>query len=182
MKRFQLWAALALIFGAFAPQLLGQAVPTAFRQRSLQVGAGFSFAGPDYTPQTLYGFSLYADLNLTRNLGAEVSIHQINLGGNRYFGENSYVLGPRYIFHYKRFNPYAKALLGYGVFQDNFPDHKHTSDAYFSYGIGGGVDYHLTDRVNLRLADVEFQKWPNFPPTGLSPVVYTFGAAYVFGR
>lgn len=27
---------------------------------------------------------------------------------------------------------------------------------------GGGVDYHWTNRIYLRLADFEHQDWPNF--------------------
>lgn len=180
MKRFQLWAALALAFGAFAPHLFGQAVPTAFRQSTFQLGGGFTFAGPDYSPQTIFGLSLWGDYNFTRNIGAEISLHQVNLGSKAPIGENSYVIGPRYVVHYKKIEPYAKALLGFGVFEYNYTQ-PHTHDAWFTYGIGGGIDYHVVPRINLRLADVEFQNWPNFPPTGLTPVVYTFGASYVFG-
>ena len=74
-----------------------------------------------------------------------------------------------------------RASLGYGDLvileqQDNIG---HPGGFFFTYAGGGGLDYQLTNRITIRAIDVEAQKWPKYG-NGLSPIVYTFGAAYHF--
>ena len=52
--------------------------------------------------------------------------------------------------------------------------------AYNIYSFGAGVDFHLTPGINIRVVDFEYQKWPNFPPSGLNPTILSFGVAYHF--
>jgi hypothetical protein len=71
----------------------------------------------------------------------------------------TYLIGPRYHFNIGRFQPYIKGLAGFGNF--SFP----YGYAHGTYGIvagGGGVDYRLSRRWSVRLADIEFQHWPQF--------------------
>jgi hypothetical protein len=78
--------------------------------------------------------------------------------------------------HYSIFTPYAKGLVGRGVF--NYP----LSDANLAYNMlagGGGIDIAVHPRINVR-ADFELQHWYGFPPNGLAPKIATIGVAYHF--
>jgi hypothetical protein len=54
------------------------------------------------------------------------------------------------------------------------------TNTYKIYSLGGGVDYRATPHINIRAVDFEYQGWPGFRENGLSPYVFTFGAAYSF--
>jgi len=95
-------------------------------------------------------------------------------------GEDSYLVGPRYVFHYGRFHPYAKALLGIGRFQYQYDTVPHTTYTYKIYAFGGGLDIQATHHINVRAIDLEYQRWPGYPPSGLTPIVGTIGVAYAF--
>lgn len=159
-----------------------QAVPTAARSGSLQVGGGVTYARPDYGQKGIGGLSIYGDYDFTRHLGVEGDIHFINLMTPSDISEDSYLIGPRYRFHYHRFIPYAKALFGLGRFGYQTPSqYKAASSA--TYGVmsfGGGVDLWVSKRLNVRAFDFEYQNWPGYRNNGLSPLVMTVGVAYSF--
>lgn len=179
-------------FAAFsATAAWSQQMPTASRAGDLQVGAGFSFAQPDYTDDIFKGYGIYADFDFKAHWGVEADFHQVNQSysqGGPYgmIYERTYEIGPRYVLHYNRFAPYTKFLVGRGVF--NYPlvgypgeptTDPHANLAYNIFTPGAGVDYHLNRSINLR-ADFEYQFWPGFTPHGLEPRVFTVGAAYHF--
>ena len=88
--------------------------------------------------------------------------------------ERSFEIGPRYFRTYGVVQPYVKAMIGRGVF--NFP--KGIANlAYNMFAGGAGFDVRVLRYLNLR-ADYEYQSWSGFPPTGLSPQLYTLGVAY----
>jgi hypothetical protein len=166
---------------SFTPKASCQALPTATAKGSLQVGAGYTIASPDYGQFKIQGVSFFADYDFATHLGLEADAHIIAFVTPTDLAENTYLIGPRFILPKGKFNIYGKALAGYGdlviqEYQDNIgrPD-----GFYFAYSLGGGVDYRLTDRIVIRAIDVEYQKWPNYG-NGLTPLVYTFGAAYHF--
>ena len=47
------------------------------------------------------------------------------------------------------------------------------------YAPGVGIDIRIKSYLNVR-CDFEYQQWPSFPPSGLSPAVLSIGAAYHF--
>ncbi len=176
----------------------GQALPTATRPADLQVGGGFTWAHSDYVPNDIGGFAAYADYDLRGHYGIEANFHRVRdpnsdaLVPSNHFSETTYEVGGRYLRHYDRgrLAPYAKVLYGRGMV--NFPAHELIvpggleiyidNIAYNLVALGGGADYRLTNRVNVR-ADFEFQHWlahDNELPSGLSPYLFTFGAAYHF--
>ncbi|MHB1022343.1 MAG: outer membrane beta-barrel protein [Acidobacteriaceae bacterium] len=165
-----------------APSLLhAQAVPAARRSGILQVGGGFSIANPDYGPTKYKGIALYGSYDFFRNIGIEGEFKNLSWGATEKEYERTYLIGPRYVFHYHKFEPYAKFLIGRGVF--NFPMNR-ANIAYNMYAFGGGIDYHLRRHIVIRAIDYEYQHWMGFPGYGvnssLSPQVLTFGAAYRF--
>ena len=157
-----------------------QAVPTASRVGSIQAGVGALFISPDYAQQYIKGLTFYADYDIAHNIGIEGEIHYSVITPTD-LSENSYLIGPRYTYHQKKFGIYAKALFGVGRFgTQGGAFQKVTTTGYTEYAFGGGVEYHVTRSINIRGIDVELQKWPGFPPNGLSPIAYTVGVAYVF--
>jgi opacity protein-like surface antigen len=171
------------------------------RAGDLQVGAGYTFVKPDYGTANLAGFNIYASFDFKSWLGVEADFHNASTGNATHIYERTYEIGPRFIHRYGRFTPYAKFLIGRGVF--NYPPDcldkttfQHTSCnspnvdpsttgaaanlAYNMYALGGGVDVRATRRINVRF-DYEYQTWLSFAAHNLSPQAVSIGAAYHFG-
>lgn len=164
-----------------------QAVPMASRLGSVQVGAGFSFAIPDYAQTYIKGFTVYGDADLTHRFGVEADVHYISILTPTDIGEDTYLIGPRFsLIHQGRMNAYVKALGGVGRFeyQSGTYPHPHT-DTFGVFSVGGGIDFRASEHINIRAIDIEAQKWPGygtpgFAAHGLTPFVTTFGVAYAF--
>ena len=97
----------------------------------------------------------------------EASIHYIALITPADLAENSYLVGPRFIYPRGRFNVYAKALFGIGtiVIQEAQDNPRVLAGNYFAYSFGGGVDIRATKHLVVRAIDFEYQHWsyPNWP-------------------
>jgi hypothetical protein len=164
---------------ATAPLILNaQALPTASRLFSAQAGGGISLNSPDYSTGHNKGITVYADLDIGKHLGVEFDYHNVSIWTPNDIGEVTILAGVRYGFDYRRFRPYAKLLAGRGTFQFQQGSYAPTASSYLALAFGGGVDYHLKRKINLRLSDFEYQHW-NYG-SGLTPWVYTVGAAYQF--
>jgi hypothetical protein len=157
-----------------------QAKPTAVAKGLLQVGGAYSHAQPDYGQKSIQGFTGFADFDFRQHFGIEADYHYISLVTPTDLGENSFFIGPRVIYPRGRFRIYGKALFGIGdiVIQETQDNPEGGAGRYSAYAIGGGVDIAATDHIMVRAVDFEFQHW-NYQ-TGLTPTVFTFGAAYRF--
>ena len=179
MKRHSLISCFACVLG-LATLSHAQAVPTASRGGSIQLGIGGMVSSPDYAQTYDKGLTFYGDFDFTHNFGIEGDIHYAIVTPSD-ISENSYLFGPRYGIRHKKLNVYAKGLFGLGRFGTQGGSFTViATSSYFVYAFGAGVEYMVTRNINIRPFDVEFQKWPTFAPNGLSPITYTFGAAYVF--
>jgi hypothetical protein len=157
----------------------GQALPAATRGLSVQAGLGYSFASPDYSDKYTQGISAYADADFAHGLGVEIEYHAPIIITPRDIGETSFLGGVRYSYHKRRFIPYGKLMAGLGTFHYyQGYNAANSSQSYGMYAFGGGLDYRATEHITIRAIDAEYQIWPGFPPNGLSPIVYTIGAAY----
>jgi opacity protein-like surface antigen len=167
----------------------------------LQLGAGYSSVKGDYGTKNLSGFNIYASFDFKSWLGIEADFRDASAHDDTLIYERTYEIGPRFIHRYGRFTPYAKFLIGRGVF--NYPPrcldkttfqptdcHSSNVDpsttgasanlAYNMYALGGGVDVRATRRINVRV-DYEYQTWLSFAAHNLSPQAISIGAAYHFG-
>ncbi len=172
---------------AFHAPLFAQASATATKKLDLQAGGEFVLTKPDYGPQYFKGYGAYATLDFYKRFGgyfgAELDFRQANGFSSTY--ERTYEVGGRYVRQYGRFHPYVKGLVGRGVWNaPPFPGSNQSEGnlAYNMFALGGGLDYNFNRFLNLR-GDFEFQKWGSDPillPNGLTPYVYSFGAAYHF--
>lgn len=186
MKRSHLAGLFIFIFGlTIASQ--AQATPMAKRLGHVQVGAGFSFAVPDYGATYIKGYTIYGDADLWHRLGLEADAHLLNVLTPTDIGENTFLIGPRFsLVRQGRLNAYVKALGGIGRFQYQSGRYQppHT-DTFGVFSLGGGIEFRASRHLNIRAIDIEAQRWPGygtpgFPANGLTPFVTTFGAAYAF--
>jgi Outer membrane protein beta-barrel domain len=157
-----------------------QAIPAASRSNSAQIGGGGSVASPDYSPHKIGGLGIYGTFDFTRHFGIEGNIHYTSLHAPDYVKENSYLIGPRYVFRHKNLYPYTKLLVGFGRFSYTAVNASSATYTYKIYAPGGGLDIRASKHFNVRPIDLEYQMWPGFPTNGLAPLVGTIGASYAF--
>jgi hypothetical protein len=156
-----------------------QALPTATAKGALQVGAGWSYANPDYGDKKIQGITAYADLDFVQHVGAELEYHYISLVTPSDLGQNSFFIGPRFILPRPRYSLYAKLIVGIGTIaiQEVEDNPQGGAGSYNAYGAGGGIDYRLSKHFIAR-GDFEYQHWSY--RNGLTPLVGTIGVAYRF--
>lgn len=171
---------IAFTFGVGFQFVHAQAAPAASRLSSVQVGVGWGFANPDFGQKNIQGLTIFGDYNLTSHWSVEGDIHLNHIITPTDIGEDSYLLGPRYVFHVNRLQPYAKFVAGFGRFKTDYENRPNVTFTYGMYAFGGGVDIRATPHIYIRAADFEYQKWPGFRDSGLTPMLWTFGAAYRF--
>ncbi len=165
--------------------LHAQASATASRAGDLKIGGGFTNANSDYVPNRINGGMGYFDFDFTGHLGVEGEFHFVQDTKGTEVYEKTYEIGGRYYRTYGetgKIAPYAKFLVGRGVF--NYPvdtiTHQTTANlAYNMIAIGGGADYKLLPYLYLR-GDFEYQRWFGFQSSSLSPALITVGVAYHF--
>ncbi|MGB6744159.1 MAG: outer membrane beta-barrel protein [Terracidiphilus sp.] len=167
--------AAAILAGCFgtANTARAQVVPAA-NSGGFKLSAGGTGSGQyvQYGEQKLLGVSGFVDADLKHRLGIEaegrwLEWHQIND-----IHVETYSIGLRYHMNFHRFQPYAKGLIGFGDF--NFP-FNYAHGRYLVATAGGGLDYHLTHRIYIRAADVEYQDWPQFTYGAMSSVSVSAG-------
>ena len=167
--------ALALPLAAHA-----QANPTATALSNLQIGGGFTYARTDYGQKGDKGLTIFGDYDLGVHWGAEAEYHYVSIVTPDSVSENSFLAGPRVIYRKHHFKLYGKGMIGLGHM--NVPltptNRLAANETDFVFAGGGGVEYLIGSHLTLRPVDVEYQRW-SFR-TGLTPVVFTIGAAYRF--
>jgi opacity protein-like surface antigen len=184
-----------LVAGTLAAR--GQVVPSAYaRGLSITAGGEASVFQPDYAgfgiPQSsstdLYGFGAYVDVKFNPWVQVEAEGRWLRFNQVDGIYEDNYLIGPRlpiYKLRFWRATPYAKILIGYGKlnFENNNGWGRYTALAY-----GGGLDVKLTNRIDVRLPDFEYQQWPKWSEGttttyNLLPYGISIGVSYrVFGR
>jgi Outer membrane protein beta-barrel domain len=176
LKKHLLFTPLITLFLFPFPTLLhGQALPAARGGSHLVAGGYFSTFRPDYGTNWLSGIGAYADLNVGAHLSVEAEARFLRFNQVVDVHEDNYLVGPRYRWHYGRFQPYAKFLLGNGQF--NFP-FNYAHGGYFMFAPGGGLDITLKHHFVVRAIDYEYQHWSSFQGSSLSPNGFSFGIGY----
>jgi len=177
----------SILFDAGVLSARAQVVPAAYAQRfRVNVGALGSVFQPDYKgggvaqtgPLRLYGPGAYVDVKLNQWVQIEAEARWLRFNPYIDIRQDNYLIGPRLPIdrlRFKQATPYAKVLFGYGKmnFEYNAAHGRFTDIAY-----GGGVDVKLTKRLTIRAIDIEFQKWPDWLSSSLSPYGGSVGIAY----
>ena len=164
---------------SFAPALQAQALPTATRSTNIEVGAGVLRLEPDYVDDPNYGIFVWADYAFRRYFGVEAEANFGGLEAKDDIGENTYFIGPRGTYHFRKATLFAKVMFGRGTITNQAYGFNNASSSYNAYSFGAGVDYRLYRFINGRV-QYEEQKWPSFKPHTLSPSQVSVGVAYVF--
>jgi len=196
MKR-SLTALLSVLLAAATLAAHAQVVPSAYaRGLSITAGGEASAFQPDYAgfgvPQSsstyLYSVGAYVDVRFNPWVQIEAEGRWLRFNQVDGIYENNYLIGPRlpiYKLHFWRATPYAKVLIGYGKlnFENGNGWGRYTALAY-----GGGLDVKLSNRIDLRLPDFEYQQWPQWSEGTnttytLMPYGISVGVSYkVLGR
>jgi hypothetical protein len=176
MKR---WSSLVFGFASLlilVPSLHSQAVYTADSRTRIQAGIGVLALNPDYTDAKVVGLSAWGDYDFSRYVGAEISAHFENIITSTDIAEDSYMIGPRFTYRRRRMTVYAKAMVGRGTITNQLYN---LSSSYNLYAFGGGLEYKLGRRWNVRVLDFEQEEWINFQPHTLGPTAVTIGLSYI---
>lgn len=166
-----------LAFGAASTSMQAQVSPAGFRSPiSLTVGGIASAFHPDYARNKLGGVGAYADLNLFHGIGIEAEGRWQRFHEFEGISQDNYLIGPRVkVLHIWRAQPYAKALVGFSNM--NF-ENKSGNGRFTTLAFGGGADIRVTRKWSVRAIDVEYQKWPEFLNSSLSPYGVSVGVGY----
>ncbi len=167
----RLAVALSLLFTCLCAtqQLRAQALATATGPGSfVAVGAGISGFETDYGHNRIAGAFTYVDVNPHWRVGFEGEARFLRWHANEQVTETNYLGGLRVALwpRPRRWSPYAKFLAGAGKITLPF-DYAH--GGFLTYAPGAGLDVTLNDRITARVADFEYQHWPQFPYGALSP-------------
>ena len=154
----------------------GQAIFAATETAHIQVGAGAMSLRTGYASDTNNGVAVWGDYDFRGVVGLEAEGRLGGLVAPGGIGENSYLLGPRLMYRRRRLTGYGKLMVGRGSISNQVLNQ---SSSFNVYAFGGGLEYKVSRRVNLRVVDVELQKGPNFRPSTLSPMSFAAGVLYV---
>jgi hypothetical protein len=165
------------VFLGIAPAAYGQVVPSA-RESGLSLSVGDSVSGfyLQYGARKMAGISTFVDLDTMRHWGLEAEGRFLVFNRTANVQDATILAGPRYYFNLgTKFQPYAKGLVGPGFFTF---ENAASTGTYLVVAAGGGVEYHITRRFHIRLADFEYQDWPNFPTGSMSAFGISTGIRY----
>jgi hypothetical protein len=135
---------------------------------SLTAGGTVSGYEVGYGQQKLLGVAAIVDAESRRPLGFEGETRWLMYHQTDGIHATTWSAGPRYRFDRGKLQFYGKGLIGVGDF--TFP-YNYAHGSYLVISPGGGVDYRYTRQISFRIADFEYQYWPQF----------TFGAMSSYG-
>lgn len=173
---FQALSGLASLI-LLAPMLHGQAAPAGIFRSHIQAGAGVMYLNNDYSERSAGGLSVWGDYDFTHLFGVEFEAHFGGLRTPDDIGENSYLVGPRIMYHRRRFTGYAKLMVGRATITNQIYNQSSSYNVLPAYG--AGLEYRLSHKLNIRLVDFESQRWPDFEPHSLTPLAISVGLMYV---
>ena len=175
-------AALCLLLFSGSRNACGQALATADGAGSnLTVGGGLSWFQQSYGSRHIGGTVLYADLHPHWRYGIEGEARMLRLNTSEQVNESSYLAGPRIVLSRRPslIQPYGKFLAGAGRITLPFG---YAHGTFFSYAAGAGVDISWTDYCKIRVFDLEWQRWTNFPYGQLQPYGISTGISVRLNR
>ena len=130
-----------------------------------------------YGALKMLGITGFVDMDTRRRIGFEaegrwLEFHPTENAETANVHAETYSAGPRYHLNFGKFQPYAKGMIGLGEFTyASALGH----GSYLVASGGGGLDYHLTHRIYIRAAEVEYQYWPQFYPGAMNSVGVSAG-------
>ncbi len=142
---------------------------------SLSVGATASGYQVQYGQQKLAGIGGVVDLDTRRRLGIEAEGRWLFYNSPDQTQVKTWMGGARYHFSRGKFQIYGKGLIGIGQF--TFP-YNYAQGNYLVIAPGAGVDYRWKRKISFRLADFEYQMWPQFTYGSMASLGVNVGVQY----
>lgn len=159
------------LFGS--PGAFAQAFATATGPgTSVNVGGGGSIFQADYGRRILGGVAVFADIQPHWRFGLEAESRYLRVHAAEQVTETNFLIGPRVLVRPGRWQPYAKFLVGDGRINMPFG---YARGNFLALVPGGGVDFALSNEINVRVCDFEYQLWRDFPHGELRPYGLTGG-------
>jgi hypothetical protein len=124
----------------------------------------------------LFGLGTYVDVKFSHWVQIEAEARWLRF--NKYSGisQNNYLIGPRVPIHrFGKAQIYGKALVGDAKMTF---DKAGTSGSYTALAFGGGTDIKLDKHWSLRFPDIEYQYYPKWNNSSLSPYGASVGVGY----
>jgi hypothetical protein len=123
------------------------------------------------------------DVRLKRWLQLEAEGRWLRFNQYENIHQDNYLVGPRLpVYHFWKSTVYGKVLVGFS--EMNFGSTNLGSSfgnehgRYTDIAFGGGMDVKLTRKLSLRVPDVEYQYWPTWNNSTLSPYGVSVGVGY----
>ena len=139
----------------------------------VSVGGGASIFQADYGKQEIEGGFAYVDVHPQWRVGLEGEARSLRYNAAEQVTESNYLGGLRVqVLRPRRLQPYVKFLAGMGRITLPF---NYARGSFLDYAPGAGLDIALTQRITLRAADLEYQRWPKFTFGQLSPYGWSTG-------
>jgi len=142
---------------------------------SLWAGGEISSYTVQYGDRKMWGASALVDADSAYHIGLEGEGRWIEFHQTANVHLETYMIGPRYHVTIGRFQPFVKGAVGFGNF--NF-SYNYAYGRYLVIGAGGGLDYSLNHRWSVRLAEVQYQDWPQFTFGAMNNVGISSGIRY----
>lgn len=160
-------AAAGLVVMFLGSRALAQASATATGPgASVVVGGGVSMFQSVYGQRDLGGGFVFVDLQPHWRFSVEAEARYLRLHTSEEVTEKNYLVGPRVLVRSGRWQPYGKFLIGDGHIDMPF---QYGHGDFLALVPGAGLDLALNDVVNVRVVDIEYQLWRDFPYGNLRP-------------
>jgi hypothetical protein len=165
----------ALLLMFVATPATAQAVPTATGPgATIVAGVGGSLFYSPYSQRNLCGAHLFVDVQPHWRFGVEAEARYLRLHTSEELTEKNYLAGPRVLIRSGRYQPYAKFLIGDGHIEVPF---NYAHGDFLALVPGVGLDLTVNDYINIRVFDVEYQLWHDFPFGNMSPYGVSAGVS-----
>ena len=185
---------MCVLFAAAAAAASAQAVPSADINRfSITLGATASAFQPDFAGNwalgtnglyypvaqssnyPLIGPGAYVDVKFTRWVQLEAEGRWLRCHRYQDIHEDNYLIGPRVpVYQFWKATVYGKALGGFSRMDLGYGYH----GSFTALAFGGGMDVRLTKRISIRAFDAEYQYWPSWGNSTISPYGASAGVSY----
>jgi len=164
-----------MLLASSAAAAKAQAVPTATGPGSaIIIGAGASIGHLPYGQQNLAGAFAFVDLQPQWRFGVEFEARYLKLHNSEEVSEKNFLAGPRLLMRSGYWQPYAKFLVGDGHIEMPF---RYAHGDFLALVPGGGVDVEVNDYIKVRVIDIEYQLWREFPFGDMRPYGVSTGVS-----
>lgn len=169
-------AILILLCLGWSPSARGQTREEAdFARPSFWAGGEISGYRIEYGDRKMWGGSAWVDADPSSHIGIEAEGRWLEFHQTANVHLETFMIGPRCHRDLGKFQPFVKGTVGFGNF--NFP-YNYASGRYLAIGAGGGVDFRLKRRWSMRLAEVQYQEWPNFTFGSMNSIGVSSGVRF----